>query len=221
VTDAGQFVVFKPVPGGYVYGAPNVWLFGPRAHYLVNEAQKAEILTIVTSSSQALLWVTGISWIALSLLLGAGSLLLAYRAGYHGPGLSGVSVAAVVSFSIYAAFLMSRQLLLRRLRPVLAALTPTNERITSLEERRAIAGAVRPTTLSPTRRRVLTIACAVGAVAALAVLISRTIDMHETNQSILHALYVANADLSGLLSVLAIVLFVVSFVTFGRHPSRK
>jgi hypothetical protein len=54
--------------------------------------------------------------------------------------------------------------------------------------------AVRPTTLSPARRKVLRTACAVGAVAALAVLISRTIDMHETDQSILHALYAANAN---------------------------
>jgi hypothetical protein len=80
--------------------------------------------------------------------------------------------------------------------------------------------AVRPTTLSPARRKVLRIACAVGAVAAIAVLISRTIDMHETNQSILHALCAANANFSGLLSVLAIVLFVVSFMTLGRDPSR-
>jgi hypothetical protein len=39
-------IAFKTVLGDYVYRAPNAWLFGRRNCYLVNEAQKAEILVI-------------------------------------------------------------------------------------------------------------------------------------------------------------------------------
>jgi hypothetical protein len=81
VADFGKFVVFKPVPGGYVYGAPNAWLFGSREHFLVTEGQKAAILATIVSSTGFVLWITGISWIALSALLGAALSLWAYRSG--------------------------------------------------------------------------------------------------------------------------------------------
>jgi hypothetical protein len=139
VTEFRKFVVFfKPVPGGYVYCAPNTWLFGSRAYFLVTEAQKAAILAIVSSTVGPVLWITGVTWIALSALLGTALSLWAYIGGYYGPGLVGISAMISMMLSIYPAFVLSRQLLLRRLRPILATLPPTSERITSLEERQAI-----------------------------------------------------------------------------------
>ena len=38
---------FKPVPGGWIYRAPNPRVFGDAPRYLVNDAQKAEIEAIV------------------------------------------------------------------------------------------------------------------------------------------------------------------------------
>jgi hypothetical protein len=70
MADLAKFVVFKPVVGGYVYRTPNAWGFRPGRHYLVNDHQKAEILRTIASSSRRLLWVTGISWMTLSVLLG-------------------------------------------------------------------------------------------------------------------------------------------------------
>ena len=35
---------FKKVAGGFLFQAPNPWLFAPGEHYLVSEAQQAEIL---------------------------------------------------------------------------------------------------------------------------------------------------------------------------------
>ena len=35
---------FKPVADGFVFRTPTLWLLGPGEHYLVTEAQKAEIL---------------------------------------------------------------------------------------------------------------------------------------------------------------------------------
>ena len=43
-----QSVLFKQVPGGYVFQQPNPWVFGRSSGYLVNEAQKAALLAIVT-----------------------------------------------------------------------------------------------------------------------------------------------------------------------------
>src|SRR5271163_2110076 len=43
-----EAVLFKPAAGGgFVFQAPKPWLFGQARNYLVNEAQKAEILTIM------------------------------------------------------------------------------------------------------------------------------------------------------------------------------
>ena len=218
MADFGRFVVFKPVSGGYVYGAPNAWLFGSREHFLVTEGQKAAILAIIASSTRSLLWITGISWIALSALLGTALSLWAYRSGYHAAGLNGVSAMIAMILSIYPAFVISRQLLLRRLRPVLATLPPTNERITSLEVRQAMQAIAKP--ISPTRRRIVRLA-SVGAIAcALAAMIARAIDMYEPNQSKLLALYLANTNLYGLLNIVMIVALGVLFVTFGRNSSQ-
>jgi hypothetical protein len=218
VADFGKFVVFKPVPGGYVYGAPNAWLFGSREHFLVTEGQKAAILATIVSSTGFVLWITGISWIALSALLGTALSLWAYRSGYYAAGLNGVSAMIAVIISVYPAFVISRQLLLCRLRPILATLPPTNERITSLEVRQAMQAIAKP--ISPTRRRIVRLA-SVGAIAcALGAMIARAIDMYEPNQSKLLALYLANANLYGLLNIVMIVALGVLFATFGRNSSQ-
>ena len=68
MTPSGVVVCFKPVSGGYVYRAPNTWLFGPNVHFLVTEGPKAAIAATVNSSTPPLLWIAGISWIAFSAL---------------------------------------------------------------------------------------------------------------------------------------------------------
>ena len=49
---------FKPVPGGWIYRAPNPWVFGDAPHYLVNDAQKMEIEAIVAPRRPALVGIT-------------------------------------------------------------------------------------------------------------------------------------------------------------------
>jgi hypothetical protein len=44
-----EAMLFKPVPGGFVYRAPNPWIFGRADHYVVNEQQKAELLRILVA----------------------------------------------------------------------------------------------------------------------------------------------------------------------------
>ena len=215
-----KFVAFfKPVPGGYVYRAPNTWLFGASEHFLVTEGQKTAIIATVNSSIRPVLWITGISWIALSALLGTALSLWAYRSGYYASGLYGVSAMIAMILSIYPAFVLSRQLLLRQLRPILATLPSTSERITSLEERQAFQ-AIPPAPISPARRRIVRICSVVAMAAALGAMISRAIDRYEPNQSKLLTLYLANANVSGILNIVLIVAFGFLFVTFGRNSSQ-
>jgi hypothetical protein len=216
MTDFGKFVVFKPVSGGYVYRGPNRWLFGFREHFLVSDEQKTAILATVTTSIRPVLWITGIAWILQSALLGIAVSLWAQRSGYYAVGLSGVIAAIAMILSIYPAFVISRQLLLHRLRPILAGLSPTNDRITDLEERQAVQAITAP--ISPTRRRIARIASAVAIAATVGVMISRAIDMYEPSQSKLLALWLANVNLHGLLSIVTIVAFGFLIVTFGRSP---
>ena len=220
MTDSRKFVVFfKPVSGGYVYRAPNTWLFGPREHLFVTEGQKAAILATVTSTIAPVLWITGVTWIALSALLGTALSLWAYRAGYYAWWLNGVIAVVSLILSIYPAFVLSNQLLLRRLRPILATLPPTSERITSLEVRQAIQ-AIPAAPISPTRRKIVRVAAVVAMAAALGAMISRAIDMYEPARSKLLTLYLANANLSGILNIVTIVAFGFVFVTFGRNASQ-
>jgi hypothetical protein len=212
-------VYFKPVSGGYVYRAPNNWLFGSAEHFLVTEEQKAAILATVTSTIRPVLWITGISWIALSVLLAMALSLWAYRAGYYASGLDVVSAMIAIMLSIYPAFLISRQLLLHRLRPILAILPPTNERITSLEERQAIQ-ATPAVPISATRRVIVKICGIVAVVATLGGMISRAVDIYEPNQSKLLTFYLANANFYGIVNIVTIVAFGFLFVTFGRKSSR-
>ena len=213
------FVYFKPVSGGYVYRAPNTWLFGSAEHFLVTEGQKAAILAIVTSTVGPALWMIAISWITLSVLLGMALSLWAHRAGYYASGLDGVSAMLAMMLSIYPAFLLSRQLLLHRLRPILVTLPPMSERITSLEERQAIQ-ATPPVPISTTRRRIVQICGVIGVVATLGGMISRAIDVYEPNQSKLLTLYQENANVHGIVNIVTIVAFGFLFVIFGRKSSQ-
>ncbi len=213
--DFGKFVVFKPVSGGYVYRAPNWWLFGFQEHFLVSDAQKAAILATVTTSGKPVLWITGITWILQSALFGTALSLWAHRSGYFTAGLSGVIAAFAMIISLCSALVISRQLLLHRLRPILAGLSPTNDRITSLEERQAVQAISAP--ISPTQRRIVRIAGVVTIAATLGAMIVRAIDTYEPNQSKLLALWLANANLLGLLNIATIVAFGFSVVTFGRN----
>jgi hypothetical protein len=210
-------VYFKPVAGGYVYRAPNTWLFGSAEHFLVTEEQKAAILATVTSTIGPALWITGMAWLALSVLLGVALSLWAHRAGFS--GLDVVTAMIAMTLAIYPAFLLSRQLLLHRLRPILATLPPTSERITGLEERRAIQ-ATPPVPISATRRLIVKACGVVAVVGTLGGMISRAVDMYEPSQSKLLTLYLANANFLGIVNIVTIFAFGFLFVTFGRKSSQ-
>jgi hypothetical protein len=135
--DNREALLFKQVPEGYVYQAPNPWLFGRRRFFLVNEAQKAELLAAVTARSQFALVMT---FVVVFVALLAGSVAaVVYLAG-DGDHPIGITSATVVLtlLSLYAAAIIIAQPAARRVRPLLERLTPTDQRIT-LADRRAVA----------------------------------------------------------------------------------
>jgi hypothetical protein len=223
MTNIGNFAVFKPVPGGYVYRKPTIWLFGVSEHVQVNEAQKAAIVAVITAASPAVLGATALAWVACSLLIGAA---LWWLAGQGGDGAAGFAAAVAVAatvLAIYPAFVLSRQLLLRRLRPVIAGLPRSDEPITVADERRllaaALAGGAKPV-LSPARRKLLRLCGGVMFLSTLGAMIGRAADLPGAYDSKLAAFYAANANLSGLnlVFIIALSVFLMLFAerVFGK-----
>ena len=137
MTDIREATMFKAVPGGYVFRAPNPWGFGRYRFYRVNEAQKSELLSIVKTRSAT------VFWIALIVLIGGSTALLAYGSGHDDPTLGdAILMLALVPVWIYAAILIAIRPMALRLEPVLAGLPRTEERITAADLRQVMQGTV-------------------------------------------------------------------------------
>jgi peptidoglycan/LPS O-acetylase OafA/YrhL len=121
--------IFKPVPGGYVYCAPD-WVFGSSRCYLVNEAQKAAIVAI-TTPRRPILWQIML-WLVFALLVVATALILWAYTGHDNP--TDTDTVVIVIMAIVEAavgLVLLRSWKLRRLRSALAGLPLTDQRITS------------------------------------------------------------------------------------------
>ncbi len=133
MVDNREAIMFKKVPDGYVFRAPNPWVFGRTRFYLVDEARKAQLLAIVTARSQAVFWVVLVA------LIGISTAALAYGSGHDDPTLRDlVLMLALLPVWLYAALLVSIRPTARRLQPLLAGLPPTDQRITAVELRKAV-----------------------------------------------------------------------------------
>jgi hypothetical protein len=135
-----EAVNFKKVPGGYVYRAPGGALFGPVRYYLANEAQKAEIVSIITPRRPVLRHV--MAWVALVAMVAAGGTIVWACTGHDDPTTADVFVwIMLVIVQILAALLIMRWRIRHRLQPLIAGLPPSDDRITFLEMRQALATA--------------------------------------------------------------------------------
>jgi hypothetical protein len=214
MSNLSKYVIFKRVSGGYVYRVPNAWVFGSGVHLLADETQKAAIIR--TLDSVRLFPIIAISWVALSILLGA----LTLWATQSAPGVRHLVITTSVLFSLYGALFISRRVLLSRLAPVIAQLPTTEERIARADMRRTTP----PVVLSPTRLRVLKVCFILMPFILVSLLISRGVDMHqETHQPMLQALYLANANFGGLIIILTLGLFLYFGLLFiqRRWPGQK
>jgi hypothetical protein len=134
--------MFKQVPGGHVFRAPKPWLFGAAPHYLVSEAQKAELVEILTPlwpyQRRAVLVIVptlGLLLLVVAINGAMGPFFLA--APMLGVALWSVLIAATLALAQY----IENRPMQRRLQPVLAGLARTDERITNRELRDATENA--------------------------------------------------------------------------------
>jgi hypothetical protein len=143
MSDAAEIeaALFKPVGGGWVFQAPNPWVFGRTSRYLVNDAQKAELLAIVTPRSPTL----RIAAITAGILLWAiaASIIVWAVSSHDEPTASdALAIFALIVVPIFLALVFALQRNLRRMQGVLAGAQRTEERITPRELRHAMANAV-------------------------------------------------------------------------------
>jgi hypothetical protein len=114
--------MFKSVPGGYIFQVPPPTVFHSTAAYVVNEAQKAQILDIM----RARVWAITATWAGI-----VAALLVGLVIGHFGAsGIDIVIVPAGAFFVLYIAITcLGFHLTQRRLEPVLASLPRSNERL--------------------------------------------------------------------------------------------
>lgn len=114
-------VAFKPVPEGYIYRAPNPWLFGPARYYLINENQKAELAMHHGRIVRLTFWMIVIA-------AGMGGPL----AGSFHTAHPWMTLAASLLIGLAIGFALNMSLA-RKVGPIVAGLTPTSRRITRVD----------------------------------------------------------------------------------------
>jgi len=130
MADNREAIMFKKVPDGYVFRAPNPFVFGRARFYLVNEAQKAQLLAIITARSPAVFF-----WVVVLVLIAAGTAALAYGTGHDNPTVGDVIIMlGLIPLWLYSAVLISTRPTARKL----AGLQPTDQSITSADLRKAV-----------------------------------------------------------------------------------
>ena len=136
-----QSVLFKQVPGGYVFQQPNPWVFGASSRYFVNEAQKAALLAIITPRRPILR--AAVILVGVLLWAAAASTAVWAFSGHDEPMASDVvAMIVLIVVPMFAALVVALQRNLRRMRSVLAGAPRTEERITRGELRQAMASAM-------------------------------------------------------------------------------
>jgi hypothetical protein len=136
-----EAVLFKPAVGGYVFQAPNPWVFGPTSSYIVSATQKAELLAIIRPPRPVLAAAAIIAGILL--WAGAVATMMWAISGHDQPTAIDFAVMSVlILVPIYLAWVMKLQRNLRRMQPILATAPRTGERIDRREMRQALAGAM-------------------------------------------------------------------------------
>jgi hypothetical protein len=119
--DGMEEMAFKHVQDGWVFGAPNPWLIGPRRYYLLNDAQKFEIVACLRRMWR-LLSVGMLAMIAVTIPL--------VMPMIDARPLSTLAVAALAGLVIGIA---ANTYFYTATRPIIAGMEPTAERITQRE----------------------------------------------------------------------------------------
>lgn len=136
-----QSAIFKSVDGGYLYETPSPWLLGPSRRYIVDEAQKAELLAIASDPRRGrriAFYIAAI--IAWTVLVAGVWSLYATHPQPTALDLLGIAVLTLVPLYIAAVVLLRRHL--RRLEPVLRSAVATHARFGRWDRWRATVDAL-------------------------------------------------------------------------------
>ena len=140
---------FKPTSDGYVFQAPSPWAFARPRYYLVNEAQKAQLLAglgrwRLTLLIASLLNMSLILALMLLIQVRPGTFVHLLPASFRAFGTIGIAVLIfALLILLMAPLIVVAQLgLARLLRVTLAGAPLTDERITVSEQLPRIAGSV-------------------------------------------------------------------------------
>jgi len=130
-------LIFRPVPGGYVYRSPSQWIFGASQHYLVSEEQKAQLVATMKIRRPALLAFAILTAAVLTAVAAAAIVWLV--SPHENPTLiDGGMIAFLVLGGLYLEFCGFVRYRMRLLRPILPTLTPTEQRITNRQVQAAM-----------------------------------------------------------------------------------
>ena len=133
---------FKRVAGGYIFQAPNPWIFGRSSHYLVNDTQKAQLLAIITPRRPMLTVAVITAAIALWVVAVA-AIVWVFGAGQDQPtGPEMIAMALLTVVPMFLVLVLALRRNLRRMQPALVGAPLTDERISRQELRQAMAKAM-------------------------------------------------------------------------------
>jgi hypothetical protein len=139
-SDSLKGALFKAVPGGWVFRSPNPWVFGDTPHYLVNDAQKAQIEAIIAPRRPGVVVAVLIGSI-FAWMLAVATFMWAFS-GHENPTPGDIGVMVVlICLPVVALLPIAGLIQRRRLRPVLAAAPLTTERITYAELQQKVRAA--------------------------------------------------------------------------------
>jgi hypothetical protein len=152
--DGWEDLWFKRVPEGWIFRAPKPWILSRQRHHLVSESQKKEIIALFSQVTWRFVIVVGL----------LGVIVVAVWALAVSLVPSQTAFLVTIVFSFVAGYLANTYFWLP-LRPLLAGVPPTTERITSSELLRARA-AIMPLPQLILSTLLLAVYCALFAYAA-------------------------------------------------------
>ncbi len=138
--EGAEEAAFKPVAGGYVFQPPSLsWPFASSRGYLVNEAQKAELAACLRGQRRRIFFLLVVYvLIVLGLMVAVGMSGSAPRI----PSVEFIAIVTVTALAVVPIVIVPHISLVRTMRPLLADLPRTDERITLGDQLHSLAGAI-------------------------------------------------------------------------------
>ena len=138
--DVFEATSFKRVDNGFVFRAPNPWMFGRARNYLVNETQKNEIVARVKRSRRRSLLIALLLWVG---FFAAFVFAEAFTTGHEDPTI--VDAVVLILAAIISLIVCFHVWYILLLRPSIRGLPLSDERTTFSERREAARQAMQTT----------------------------------------------------------------------------